>query len=284
MQSHCNDSYHISKNLSIPAIGFGTYRLPDDETGAEAVATAIGTGYRLIDGASAYDNEKSIGEGIRFCGVPRGELFIASKVWTSDRGYDRTMRAFERSLKRLDLTYLDLYMIHWPATEGQTPDWKKVNIDTWRALVRLLEEKAVRSIGVCNFMPEQLNALAEDTSVLPRVNQIEFNPGMKKPQTIGWCRENNIRVEAWSPLGRGRILDNPLLRELGAKYGKTSAQIALRWEVQQEIIPIPKSSNPGRMRENIDIFDFSLTSGEMKRLGDLPTFGNSGLDPLTFDR
>ncbi|MDE6536590.1 MAG: aldo/keto reductase [Muribaculaceae bacterium] len=277
------ENIRLNNGFLIPAIGYGTYNLPDNEEGLNAIISAIGLGYRLIDGASAYGNERMVGEGVRRCGIDRSRLTITSKVANPDRGYDSTLRAFEKTISDLGLDYLDLYLIHWPADKMVYPDWERVNSDTWRALERLYNEGRVKGIGVSNFMPEHLRALLREAEIKPMINQIEFNPGMQQPECVAICRGKEIVVEAWSPLGRGRILGNTLLEEIARRYDKSVAQIALRWEIQRGAVPIPKSSNPERMRENMDIFDFSLSEREMSDIDGLAQFGNSGLSPENID-
>ena len=273
----------LSNDVLIPAIGFGTYRTPDSSEGVAAICEAIKSGYRLIDGAAKYENEKMVGTALAESGVARQALFVTSKVWPTDMGYDATMRAFERSLTDLGLDYLDMYLIHWPASPTHHDDWKEINASTWKALENLLDLNCVRSIGVSNFKPSHLEPLLASANIPPMVNQIECNPGMRQQATREWCAERDIVVEAWSPLGRGRIFENPLLLSLARKYGKTVAQIALRWEVQSDIIPIPKSVNPDRIRQNIDIFDFHISDEDMEAINSLPIFGESGLDPDAVD-
>lgn len=274
----------LNNGILIPGIGYGTYKLADDGEGANAVADAIRMGYRLIDGASAYQNERAVGEGLRLSGIERTELFVTSKVANSQRGYDSTLKAFDQSLADLGLDFLDLYLIHWPADESHDPEWQKTNLDTWRALERLYHEKRVRAIGVSNFMPAHLESLLGSAEVNPMVNQIEFNPGMQQPEIYELCQKNQIVIEAWSPLARGRIFENGVLSKIASAHDKSLAQICLRWEIQKGAIPIPKSSNPGRMKENLDVFDFELSPEEMSAIDSLPTFGNSGLSPENIDR
>lgn len=283
LQTPKNNPMNLPNGLPIPPIGFGTYKLPTDEEGVKVIVEAVDAGYRLIDCASAYSNQIQVGEGLRRSGLKRDELFVTSKVWNDERGYDRTLRSCEKSLRELSLGYLDLFLIHWPATDVQTPEWRKENADTWRALERLYYEKLVRAIGVSNFNIEHLEALEGTANVMPMVNQVELNPGMRQPELTEWCAEKGIVLEAWSPLGRGRIFGAPLLKDLAHAHSKSVAQIALRWEIQKGIIPIPKSSNSGRMKENLMVFDFSLTPAEMALIDSLPTFGNSGLTPENID-
>lgn len=276
------DKFILNNNIEIPAVGFGTY-LVAPEVAAKTVEEAVGLGYRLFDGAAAYNNEAAVGEGLRHCGVARDELFVTSKVWTNMRGYDKTLKAFGQSLKDLGLDYLDLYLVHWPATSAQDPDWQRTNAETWRAMEHLLGTGDVRAIGVSNFMTRHLEPLLLSANETPAINQIEFNPGWQQPDTVNFCQSCNITVEAWSPLGRCRILEHKLLQTLAQKYNKTTAQICLRWEFQRHVITLPKSTHAERMHQNIDIFDFELTDTDMARINAIPPFGNSGLSPETVE-
>ncbi|MGN0709927.1 MAG: aldo/keto reductase, partial [Anaerovoracaceae bacterium] len=230
-----------------------------------------------------YGNEKSVGKGIRECGVPRDELFITSKVWNTERGYDKTMASFEKTLSDLGLDYLDLYLIHWPASPNRFENWREINSDTWRALEDLYEAGRVKAIGVSNFKDHHLKALIEDSKIKPMVDQIEFHPGFMQDETLAFCRENDILVEAWSPLGRGKMLRDDRLVSLGEKYGKTPAQICIRWCIQNGVTPLPKSVTPERIRENIDVFDFEIDDDDMEYVNSFGYFGGSGHDPDKID-
>ena len=275
--------FELNNGVMIPAIGFGTYKLPDDETTVNAVKYAIKVGYRHIDGAAVYANEKAVGRGLRESGVARDELFVTSKVWNTDRGYDYTLRAFDRSLADLGLDYLDLYLIHWPASSSRFPDWKDINLQTWHALERLYADGRVRAIGVSNFMPHHLQPLLDEAEIVPVVNQIEYHPGFMQPECVDFCTERGIRIEAWSPLGRGRVFDNPLLNEIAARYGKTVPQICLRWELQHGIIVLPKSATPERIIANLDVWNFTLSDDDMAAIDFMSPCGASGLDPDKID-
>ena len=278
-----NHEFELNTGVMMPAIGCGTYKLPDDETTVNAVKYAIKAGYRHIDGAAVYANEKAVGRGLRESGVARDELFVTSKVWNTDRGYDYTMRAFDRSLADLGLDYLDLYLIHWPASSSRFPDWKDINLQTWHALERLYADGRVRAIGVSNFMPHHLQPLLDEAEIVPVVNQIEYHPGFMQPECVDFCTERGIRIEAWSPLGRGRVFDNPLLNEIAARYGKTVPQICLRWELQHGIIVLPKSATPERITANLDVWDFTLSDDDMAAIDFMSPCGASGLDPDKID-
>lgn len=266
-------------------IGFGTYKITEADGGALPVFEAVRTGYRLIDTAAMYGNEHLVGNALRdaiSAGLAkREELVVTTKLANSDRGFDATLRAFDASEKALDLGRIDLYLVHWPASEGTDPDWRHTNAETWRAMERLLDEGRVGAIGVSNFLTTHLEALQQTARVMPMVNQIEFHPGWMQPETLRWCQEKGIIVEGWSPLGRTRLFGNPLLLSLAKKYGKSVSQICLRWAVQHGVVPIPKSLRVERMRENLDIFDFEISPEDMALIDAMPATGESGLSPDT---
>ncbi|MBO6069247.1 MAG: aldo/keto reductase [Bacteroidales bacterium] len=261
----------LPTGFPIPTPGFGTYKTPDGEVCVNAVREAIAVGYTHIDTAALYANECSVGEGVRQSGRPRGELFITSKVWNTERGYDKTLRACEKSLKDLGMDYLDLYLIHWPANAKQFGDRADaINVDTWRAMERLVEERVVRTIGLSNFYTSHMAPVLASANIAPAVDQIEYHPGLLQEDTIAACRENGILVEAWSPLGRGRLLDDPVIAGIAQKHGKSAAQVILRWVIQNDVLPLVKSVHTERIRENFDLFSFSLDSDEMAAIASLP--------------
>lgn len=278
-----NTHFILNNGISIPSIGYGTWQVEKGPSAVESVISAIHAGYRHIDTAACYGNEQSVGEAIARSGMDRRSLFVTSKVWNSERGYESTLRAFERSLKNLGLSYLDLYLIHWPASPHQFAEWKQINADTWRAMEKLLRNGLVRAIGVSNFMPLHLEALLERATVTPSVNQIEFHPGYTQPECVAFCRDHGILVEAWSPLGRGRVLNHETLTGLARQYNRTPAQICLRWILQQGILPLPKSVTPSRMKSNLDLAGFALTDEDMQRLETMGYCGASGLHPDSVD-
>lgn len=262
---------NLANGYMIPDIGFGTFKTPDGEVCVNAVREAIAVGYTHIDTAAIYQNEVSVGEGVRQSGKARNELFITSKVWNSERGYDKTLHACEKTLKDLGTDYLDLYLIHWPANKLQFGEKAEaINVDTWKAMERLADEKLVRSIGLSNFYPHHMEPILAMANIAPTVDQIEYHPGLLQEDTIELCRKNDILVEAWSPLGRGHLLDNPVLAEIAGQHGKSPAQIILRWVLQNNVLPLVKSVHAERIRENYDIFDFELAHQEMKAIDSLP--------------
>ena len=271
----------LNDGNTIPSFGFGTYKLTGSE-GQKAMEFALQNGYRLIDTASIYQNEIEVGNAIKNSGISRDEIFVTSKVWRSDLGFEATLKACEESLNRLQLDYLDLYLIHWPANSKHFPNWKELNAETWRALEELQQQGKVKSIGVSNFLVEHLSELLKTAKTKPTVNQIEFHPGYWQEDTTTFCKENDIVVEAWSPIARGEALSKDVITQLAEKYDKTPAQIVFRWIMDQQIIPIPKSQTEHRILENKDVFDFNLTEEEINKMKSIPEFGFSGYHPNTW--
>lgn len=272
----------LSNGVEIPRVGYGTYQIHAGEETITSICKAFEAGYRHIDTAAVYGNELSIGKAVKQCDIPREELFIASKLWNTNRGYENTLSAFDKTLKRLKLDYLDLYLIHWPAASGSYDNWREINCDTWRAFERIYKNGQAKAIGVCNFTVKYLNELIETTDIAPIVNQIEYHPGQMQIETVDYCRSNNIDVEAWSPLGTGKMLDNAMLKAIAQKYDKSVAQICVRWCLQNGVIPLVKSVNELRMSQNIKVFNFEISSGDMQTINNMPYFGGSGLDPDNF--
>lgn len=245
----------LANGVKMPAVGFGTYKAGSNEETAQIVKYAIESGYRQIDTAFFYGNEVGVGKGIKESGVKREDIFLVTKLWNDDHGYENTIKAFNKSLKNLQVDYLDLYLIHWP---------NKLNSETWRAFEELYKNGKVKAIGVCNFKIGHLEKLMKTAKIMPMVNQIEIHPISSKETMLDFCHENNIQLVAWSPIMRGKLFENELMIELSKKYNKSIAQIILRWHIQRGVIPIPKSSNVNRIKENLDVFDFELSNEDMK--------------------
>ncbi|WP_297278150.1 aldo/keto reductase [uncultured Brachyspira sp.] len=276
--SSLNDTFTLNNGYKIPCIGFGTWQTPDGDTAVNAVKDAVKLGYKHIDTAAIYGNEVSIGKAIKESGINRNELFITSKVWNKERGYKTTLAAFDKTLNDLQLDYLDLYLIHWPASQNQFKDWDNINLETWKAMTELYKAGKIKSIGVSNFMPHHLKSLME-TEVKPMVNQIEFHPGFMQEETVKYCNDNNILIEAWSPLGTGKMLNNSTLKEIAAKYNKSAAQLCIRWCLQNNTLPLPKSVTSSRIKENTEIFDFNISDEDMKIINSMEYCGGSGHHP-----
>ncbi|MBQ8707060.1 MAG: aldo/keto reductase [Succinivibrionaceae bacterium] len=276
------ENFTLANGVQIPVIGLGTWQSAEGDSAAGAVKTALLRGYRHIDTAAIYGNEKSVGRGIRESGISRKEIFVTSKLWNSDRGYESAFAAFEKTLADLGLDYLDLYLIHWPANSRQFDKWKQINLDTWRAVTELYQAGRIRAIGVSNFLPHHLEPLLE-TQVPPMVDQIEFHPGFMQKRTADYCRDHGILVEAWSPLGTGKLLKNPLLNDLAERYGVSAARLCIRWCLQNGALPLPKSVTESRICENIDLDGFEITPEDMRRINEMGYAGGSGLDPDTVD-
>lgn len=274
------DTYILNNGYHIPCLGFGTWQSPDGETTVSAVRSAVRAGYRHIDTAAAYKNETSIGKALKLIDIPRTELFITSKVWDDSRGYGKTMQSFQKTLDDLQTDYLDLYLIHWPATKYRCPDWEAVNLDTWRAMTELYRKGYIKAMGVSNFLPEHLEALMR-TEIIPMVNQIEYHPGQMQEEVVDYCKQNGILIEAWSPLGTGRMLSDQRLQDIASNYGKSAAQLCIRWCLQNGVLPLPKSVTPSRIMENADVFGFDISDEDMAEINSMPYFGGLGLHPNT---
>jgi len=251
----------LNNGLEIPRLGLGVYQSPIGETTLRSVGYAFKVGYRHIDTASLYGNEKDVGSAVRESGIPREEIFVTTKVWDTDQGYDSTLRACERSLRLLGLSYIDLYLIHWPV-EGKGKD-------TWKAMIQLLKSGKVRAIGVSNYDIFQLQEILQNFDVEPSVNQVEFHPFLFQEELLQFCSDNHIQLEAYSPLTRGKRLGHPILKSLEPKYSKTVAQILIRWSLQHNLVVIPKSIHENRIVENSQVFDFQLDENDMKLLDSL---------------
>lgn len=272
-----NDCYTLNNGVQIPCIGFGTYKAATGNS-ADIIATAIEAGYRFFDTASFYETESYLAEAIKRSGLPRKDFFITSKVWKTEMGYQETLEAFERTLKNLNTDYLDLYLIHWPRPTLDK-EWKDVCIATWKAMEELYKTGRVRAIGLSNFLPHHLDVILQNCTVKPMVNQLEMNPGYTQEAAVNYSQANDILVQAWSPLGRQRVLQAKLLVELAEKYQVSPARICLRYELQKGINPIPKASAMERMKDNMNIFNFTISAEDMHKLNTLPQIGWSGEHP-----
>lgn len=248
----------LNNGVEMPWLGLGVFRAEDGKEVENAVLTALQHGYRSIDTAAVYQNERGVGLGLKKSGLPREEVFLTSKVWNSDQGYKTTIEAFEESLERLQTDYLDLYLIHWP--KGQR------SVESWKAMEELYEKGLVRAIGVSNFLVHHLKEFLPECKMVPAVNQVEFHPELIQPELLEYCKNKGIQPEAWSPIMKGKVLNIPVLRALAAKYGKTPVQIVLRWDIQKGVITIPKSVKPERIISNADIFDFELSDEDMAKI------------------
>ena len=263
----------LSNGVYMPCIGFGTSLITGEEC-TNTIKKAIEVGYRHIDTALVYENEEEIGKAIKQSNVNREDLFITSKVWKDSMGYENTLKSFEKSLKKLDLEYIDLFLIHWPNNKDEN-----LNAETWRALEKLYKDGKVKAIGVSNFLKHHLERLLDNCNIIPMVNQIEFHPGLIRKETIEFCKEKNIVVEAWAPLGKGKMLSNDTLINIANKYNVSTAQLCLKWCIQNNVIPLPKSVNEERMRQNLDLFHFEISEEDMNIINSMEFFAGSDMDP-----
>ena len=263
----------LSDGNSIPIVGLGVYKV-DNATTGPLVTQALQIGYRLIDTASMYQNEEGVGEGIANSGVPREEVIVSTKFWMDDLGYDQTLRAFDKSLGLLGLSYLDIYLIHWPA-----PKRGLLYVESWKAMERLKNEGLVKSIGVCNFHPHHIDEVLKMAEHPPVMNQIEVHPFLTQDQVIAYNTQHSILTQAWSPLARGQALDNPLISKIAVEHGKSNSQIVLRWHIQRGTAVIPKSTSRDRIIENLNVFDFELSEAQMLEISSLNRNYRTGVDP-----
>lgn len=273
------DYFTLSNGVKIPCIGYGTWQTPDGNVTRDCVRMALDAGYRHIDTAFAYGNEASVGEGIRSASVKREDIFVTTKHWVTERGYEKTITAVETSLKNLGLDYLDLYLVHWPCVEKCSPEWKEINAETWRGFERMYQDGKVRAIGVSNFEKKHLEALDETAAVKPMVNQLEFHPGYTQMDNILYAQSRGMLVQAWSPLGSGAVLGSEALAAVAAKYNKSVAQLCVRMALQCGVLPLPKSTNAARIAANAEVFDFEISEEDMRTLLQFPLLGFSGFKP-----
>lgn len=275
MATRMEDTTVLNNDVKMPWLGFGVFKVKEGQEVEKSVLTAIQAGYRSIDTAAIYGNEEGVGRAIKACGVPREDLFITTKVWNADQGYETTLQAFETSRKKLGLDYLDLYLIHWPV--------KGKYKETWRALEELYRSGKVRAIGVSNFQIHHLEDLLNEANVVPAVNQVELHPLLSQQELRSYCKSHRIQVEAWGPLMQANNLDHPVLKELADKHGKSPAQVILRWHLQNGVVAIPKSVHEDRIRENADIFDFQLSTEDMAQIDAMNENRRFGGDPDNFN-
>ncbi len=272
------DTIKLQNGVEMPIVGYGTWETPDEDA-AKYVEWALEAGYRHIDTAAAYGNEVGVGAGIKASGVKREDIFLTTKHWVSERGYDKTIAAIDESLKKLGTDYLDLYLIHWPCVEKVSPDWAEINADTWRGFEKAYEEGKIRALGVSNFEKKHLEALAKYAKIPAVVNQIEFHPGYTQMDNVKYCQDNGILVQAWSPLGHGTVLGSEAITGLAEKYGVNSAKICIRYALQHGIVPLPKSTNKDRIADNMNVFDFEISPEDMAFIDALPEMGATGWHP-----
>jgi diketogulonate reductase-like aldo/keto reductase len=275
------DSYELSNGVKIPCIGFGTWQTPNGEIAVSSVKAAIEAGYRHIDTAQGYGNEESVGKAIKESGVKREEIFITSKLTNSEHGYEKTMAAFEGTMKKLGLEYLDLFLIHWPNPVAFRNNWQEANAGTWKAFEELYKAGRIRAIGVSNFHQRHIEPLLKTATVPPQVNQIRLCPGETQDEVVAYCRKQNILLEAYSPLGIGKIFEVPRMQELAKKYGRSIARICIRWSLQMGFLPLPKSVTPARIRENTQVFDFELSPEDVQLIASLKGCVGYSQDPDT---
>jgi 2,5-diketo-D-gluconate reductase A len=266
----------LNNGVRMPQLGYGVFQVPEDQTTA-AVAAALEAGYRSIDTATAYGNERGVGRALAGSGLPREELFVTTKVWNADQGYDSTLKAFDASMDRLGIDFLDLYLIHWPLPRANK------FVDTFKAFAHLRDQGRIRSIGVSNFEPEHLDVLIDATGIVPAVNQVELHPRLPQTKLRETHDRLGIATEAWGPLGRGTLLAHPTITGIAESYDRTPAQVLIRWHIQLGNIVIPKSVNPKRIASNFDVFDFELSSNDMSSIASLDDGNRLGPDPRTFD-
>ncbi len=271
------DQTHIALNdgARIPQVGLGVWQTPNDEA-APAVKAALSAGYRHVDTAAVYENEEGVGEGIRQSGIDRSEIYLTTKLWNTEQGYDQTLKAFDASLKRLGTDYVDLYLIHWPSAH------RGLFVDTWKAFVKLKEEGRAKSIGVSNFYPEHIEKIVAETGVVPAINQIELHPDFQQREARAFHEKHGIATQSWSPLGQGKLLGHPAIADIAAKLGRTPAQVIIRWHIDNGLVVIPKSVTTSRISENFKVFDFKLSAEDLDTLNGLDDAGaRLGPDPKT---
>jgi len=274
-----SDCYTLANGVKIPCVGYGTWRMPNDDTGVTAVLDAIDAGYRHIDTAQGYANEASVGAAVKKSGVKREEIFVTSKLANGEHGYEKTLAAFEGTMEKLDMEYLDLFLIHWPNPIASRANWQEANAGSWKAFEELYNAGRIRSIGISNFHGRHIDELMKTATIAPMVNQIRLCPGDTQDEVVDYCRSKNILLQAYSPFGAGKIFEVPEMLALAEKYHKTVAQICVRWSLQRGYLPLPKSVTPARIRENADVFDFELDESDVRLLADMKGCAGYSNDP-----
>jgi len=275
------DCYKLSNGVEIPCIGFGTWQTPNGDVAVSSVLSALQAGYRHIDTAQGYGNEESVGTAVKKSGIDRKEIFITSKLTNSEHGYQKTLDAFEETMKKLDMDYIDLFLIHWPNPIAFRDHWQEANAGTWKAFEELYNAGRIRSIGISNFHPHHIEELMKTATIAPMVNQIRLCPGDTQDEVVDYCRSRNMLLEAYSPLGVGKIFEVPEMQMLAEKYGKSIAQICIRWSLQRGYLPLPKSVTPARIKENTEVFDFELSADDVQLIADLKGVVGYSADPDT---
>lgn len=273
------DGYRLASGAVLPCVGYGTWRTPAGEVCVNSVVAALEAGYRHIDTAAVYQNEHSVGKGIAKSGVDRKDIFLTSKLWNTDQGGSNTLKAFEQSLRKLDTDYLDMYLIHWPVAYDYKATYPKQMLESWHIMEQLYKQGKIKAIGVSNFLPHHLEDLYKDAEIPPMVNQIELHLGYHQQEAVDYCKAKGIVPEAWSPLCKGQCFDNPIVQRVAAEFGKTPAQVLIRWCLQKGFVPLPKSVTPSRIIENTRVFDFILTPEQIALLDTVDGVGRLGSHP-----
>ncbi|KAA0970422.1 aldo/keto reductase [Aureimonas fodinaquatilis] len=277
------DCFMLANGVGIPCVGFGTWKIPDGAETEAAVGHALAAGYRHIDTASAYRNETGVGRAVRESGIERDQIFITSKLRNPEHGYDNAIEAFGRTMDNLKLDYLDMYMVHWPIAKPHRDRWQEDVIETWRFFEEQYQKGTVRVLGVCNFLPHHLKPLLAACEVRPMVDQIEIHPSFLQDEAVAFCKAEGIQVEAWGPFANGKLFEVADIQEIARDKQRTVSQVTLRWLLQKDVLPLPKTTTPARIIENTQLFDFDLTDDEMRRIDAIQGCGNSGLFPDTVD-
>ena len=278
MQS-LTSTYTLANGIKIPVVGFGTWQTPDGEVAVSSVKSALANGYRHIDTAQAYKNEEGVGRALKESGIPREEIFLTTKLWNKNHSYDLAMSSFAESLEKLQTDYVDLFLIHWPNPVDFRDHWQNANAESWRAMEDLYEAGKIKAIGISNFRPHHIEELKKTAKIMPMVNQIFLAPGENQEEVVSYCEDNDILLEAYSPLGTGKIFEVPEMKALAEKHNRSIAQIALRWSLQHGFLPLPKSVTPSRIKENAQLFDFELSKTDMAQIDALDGVVGKAGDP-----